>query len=151
MREKFQQIPEPLQKQILFRMASGVIALIMVFVVLVYSRDVRFLIPGILFLLISMGSAASLYDRCLQHKYVVIDGTCAEIERTGIRKRIKALYLRNEIYTIKLMGIRRVKNILVGDVLRVYIADSTAVYEMDGNQVICSYLALTKAPKPGID
>ena len=47
----------------------------------------------------------------------------------------------------KTVGVRRIKNLLSGDQLTIYVADDAAVYEIDGYQVICNYLAIEKAPK----
>ena len=74
-------------------------------------------------------------------------GTCSEIERVPLRRRIKALYLRNDRHNIKLMGVRRIKNLVVGDSVTVYIADDAAVYEIEGYQVVCNYLAIEKGTK----
>lgn len=97
--------------------------------------------------ILCFGAAASLYDRCLQGKFVAVTGTCSEIERVPLRRRIKALYLRNDRHYIKLMGVRRIKNLVVGDSVTIYIADDAAVYEIEGYQVVCNYLAIEKRTK----
>ena len=61
------------------------------------------------------------------------------------------MYLRSETQTIKLAGIRNIHNLTVGDTLTLYVSDSTAVYEMDGTMILCSYLALSKVPVKRID
>ena len=147
MKEKFLSIPEMLRKQILLRFAGTGIGLAMLLIVLAYRGDWRFLIPCISLSLLCLGSAASLYDRCLQKKYVAVEGTCTEIERVPLRRRIKALYLRNDKHNIKLVGVRRIKNLMTGDQLTIYVADDAAVYEIDGYQVVCNYLAIEKVPK----
>ena len=96
MKEKFLHIPEALRKQILLRLGGTGIGLVMFFIVLAYRGDWRFLIPCIVLSLICLGAAISLYDRCLQGKFLAVEGTCSEIERTPLRRRIKAIYLRND-------------------------------------------------------
>lgn len=147
MKEKFLSIPEVLQKQILLRLGGTVAGVAMLVIVLAYRGDWRFLIPCIALSILCCGAAASLYDRCLQGKFVAVTGTCSEIERVPLRRRIKALYLRNDRHNIKLMGVRRIKNLVVGDSVTFYIADDAAVYEIDGYQVVCNYLAIEKGPK----
>lgn len=147
MKEKFLSIPKVLQKQILLHLGGTVAGLAMLVIVLAYSRDWRFLIPCIALSILCCGAAAALYDRCLQGKFVAVTGTCSEIERVPLRRRIKALYLRNDSYSIKLMGVRRIKNLVVGDSVTFYIADDAAVYEIDGYQVVCNYLAIEKGTK----
>ena len=60
------------------------------------------------------------------------------------RKRIKAIYLQTEEHQIKLVGVRPVRNLIVGDTLNLFVAENTPVYNTDGCNVICSYIALSK-------
>lgn len=147
MKEKFLSIPEVLRKQILLRLGGTGVGIAMLVIVLAYGGDWRFLIPCIALSTLCFGAAAALYDRCLQGKFVVVTGTCSEIERVPLRRRIKALYLRNELHNIKLVGVRRIKNLVIGDSVTVYMADDAAVYEIDGYQVVCNYLAIEKGTK----
>ena len=147
MKEKFLSIPEVLRKQILLRLGGTVAGVAMLVIVLAYRGDWRFLIPCIALSILCFSAAASLYDRCLQGKFVAVTGTCSEIERVPLRRRIKALYLRNDRHDIKLMGVRRIRNLVVGDSVTIYVADDAAVYEIDGYQVICNYLAIGKGTK----
>ena len=147
MKEKFLSIPEVLRKQILLRLGGSGVGIAMLVIVLAYEGDWRFLIPCIALSILCFGATAALYDRCLQGKFVVVTGTCSEIERVPLRRRIKALYLRNELHNIKLVGVRRIKNLVIGDSVTVYIADDSVVYEIDGYQVVCNYLAIEKGTK----
>lgn len=147
MKEKFLSIPEVMRKQILLRLGGSGVGIAMLLIVLAYEGDWRFLIPCIALSILCFGATAALYDRCLQGKFVVVTGTCSEIERVPLRRRIKALYLRNELHNIKLVGVRRIKNLVIGDSVTVYIADDSAVYEIDGYQVVCNYLAIEKGTK----
>lgn len=147
MKEKFMRVPEVLRKQILVRLGGTGVGIAMLLIVLAYRGDWRFLIPCFALSLICCSSSISLYDRCLQGKYVIVEGTCTEIERVPLRRRIKALYLRNDQHNIKLVGVRRIKNLIVGDSVTIYVADDAAVYEIDGYQVVCNYLALEKGAK----
>lgn len=144
MKETFLQIPEPLRRQVLLRCCGCVFGIAMFILVLGYHGDWRFSIPCVILSLISLGSAAALYDRCIQDKYVIIEGVCTDIEKVTLRRRVKAIYLRNDQFNIKLLNTRKIKNLIVGDAVTVYVADNTAVYEIDGCKVICSYLAMIK-------
>jgi len=145
MKEKFMQIPAPLRKQIWLRLTGAGLGAAMLLIVLIYSSDWRFMVPCAVAAVLCLGNAALLYDRCVRGKYVVITGVCTEIERTGIRKRIKALYLQTEEHNIRLVGIKPIRNLSVGDTLTVFMADNTAVYNMDGCNVICSYITMSKS------
>ncbi|MBQ9167181.1 MAG: hypothetical protein IJX67_02075 [Oscillospiraceae bacterium] len=151
MKEKFLSIPLPLQKQILLRLGGSGIGLATLLLVLSHRSDWRLMLPCIALIVLCVGSTLSLYDRCVQSKYVAVTGDCVEIEKSAWRRRTKAIYLRNDQYSIKLAGVRKIKNLIVGDQLTVYIADNTAVYEVDGYHVICNYLAIEKAFPLGKD
>lgn len=144
MKEQFMQIPAPLQRQILTRLSCTVPGAAIFFIIMAYHGDWRLLLPCLIFSVICFGAAAALFRRCALRKFVVITGTCTEIEKTSLRGRIKAIYLRSGQNTIQLMGIRKIRNLVIGDAVTVYVADNTAVYDWEGCKVICSYLALTK-------
>lgn len=144
MKEKFIQLPAPLRKQILLRCVGAGLGAAMLLIVLIYSRDWRFMVPCAAVAALCLGSAAFLFDRCVRGKYVVISGLCTEIERTPIRKRIKAIYLQTEEHQVKLVGIRPIRNLIEGDTLNLYVAENTPVYNADGCNVICSYITLEK-------
>ena len=56
----------------------------------------------------------------------------------------KAIYLQTPEHTIRVVGIKPIRNLSVGDSLTLYVADNTAVYSMEGCSVICSYIAMIK-------
>ena len=145
MKEKYKQIPQPLRKQILLRCAGAGLALAMLLFVLVYSRDWRFFIPCVVAAVLCIASAALLFNRCVRGKYVVITGICTEIERTSIRKRIKALHLQTEEHHVRLVGVRGLRSLSVGETLSLFVADNTPVYSVEGSNVICNYITLSKA------
>lgn len=147
MKEKFLCIPAPLQKQILLLLGGCVAGLVMLLFVLSYGGDWRFLIPCVALSVLCFTGAASLFDCCLQQKYVVVEGACIEIERTLLRRRIKAICLRSDSHNIKLVSIRKLRNLTVGDTVRIYVSEDDPVYEIDGSQVICHYLAIEKGVK----
>ena len=145
MKEKFMQIPQALRKQIWLRCGGAGMGAAMLLMVLIYSTDWRFMVPCAVAVVLCLANAALLYYRCIQGRYVEISGGCTEIERSGIRKKIKAIYLQTPEHTIRIVGIKPIRNLSVGDSLTLYVADNTAVYNMDGCNVICSYIAMTKA------
>ena len=145
MKEKFMQIPQALRKQIWLRCGGAGMGAAMLLMVLIYSTDWRFMVPCAVAVVLCLANAALLYYRCIQGRYVEISGGCTEIERSGIRKKIKAIYLQTPEHTIRIVGIKPIRNLSVGDSLTLYVADNTAVYNMDGCNVICSYIAMTKS------
>lgn len=147
MKDIFLTFPEPLRKQILLQCAGGGFGIAMFLILLVYGCDWYFLFPCAALVIVSLSGATSLYDRCRQERYVTIEAACTEITRTPFRRRIKSLYLRSEQYTIKLVGVRNICGLAVGDTLTLYVSDNAAIYEMDGSMILCSYLALSKVQR----
>lgn len=145
MRERFQKIPPILQKQILIRLAGSALGVIMVALVLAYRGSFQFLLPGIMTTLIFLALAASLFIRCSEGAYVVIKGACEEIERSSLRKKIKAIHIRCDDKAVKIVGqLNRLRNLHVGDSIEAYLSDSAPIYEHDGIYVVTSILAIRK-------
>ena len=139
MKERFRNIPAPLQKQILqraFGMAIGIA--IMIFA---GKEDIVLLLPGIAALLMFLVSACSLTIRCLDGNYLILRGQCFQIERSFVRKNIKAIYLKVQNHTVKLRC-QLPRRIAVGDQLTIYISNDAPVYEEDGCQVLFHILAI---------
>ena len=139
MKERFRNIPAPLQKQILqraFSMAIGIA--IMIFA---GKEDIVLLLPGIAALLMFLVSACSLTIRCLDENYLILRGQCLQIERSFVRKNTKAIYLKVQNHTVKLRC-QIPRRIAVGDQLTIYISNDAPVYEEDGCQVLFHILAI---------
>ena len=147
MKEQFLTIPKPLQKQVLLRLAGGVLGLILFILILIFYKDWRFWIPCVILSVMCLASAGTLFYRCVFGKYVVVEGVCTDIDKTLIRRRIKAIYIRNDSFLIKIVNAKRIKNLSIGDIVTVYVADNSAVYDVDGTKVICYYLAMTKGER----
>ena len=150
MKNQFQKIPSVLQKQIMVRLAGSGLGIVMLVLVLAYQGSIQFLLPGIAITFIFHASSFLLFDRCSKGKYVVIRGTCEEIEHSGLRKRLKAVNIQCDEKSVKIVGqLLRLRNLRIGDNLEVYIADSTPVYEHDGVYVITNILAVRKGNREG--
>ena len=147
MKEQFQALPKPLKKQILIRIAGAILGLFLFILVLIFYKDWRFWIPCVILSVMCLASAGTLFYRCVFGKYVVVEGVCTDIDKTLIRRRIKAIYIRNDNFSIKIVNAKRIKNLSIGDIVTVYVADNSAVYDVDGVKVICYYLAMTKGER----
>lgn len=148
MKETFLKLPAPLRKQILLRLAGAGLGVAMLLLVLAYGGTWQFMLPCVIGAVLGLGSAFLLFDRCAKGKYIRIHAVCTDMEQTAIRRRIKALYLLSEDHRIRLVGIRPIRNLKIGDALDLYLADNTAVYEADGHKVICNYITLVRATTP---
>lgn len=94
MKDKFRQFPQVLQKQILIRLTAGIVSLLMLVIILLYRGGIELMFPCIGFSSIFFISALQLYARCDEKNYVVIKGTCTEIEKTGLRRKVKDIYVK---------------------------------------------------------
>ena len=147
MKKAFLEIPRPLQKQILLRLLGAVLGLFLLILFLIVYKDWRFWTPCVILTVMCLASAGTLFFRCVLGKYVVVEGICTDIDKSLIRKRIKAIYIRNDQFSIKIVNAKRIRNLSIGDTVTVYVADNCAVYDVDGVKVICYYLAMTKGER----
>ena len=144
MKNAFLQIPRPLQKQILLRLLGAILGLFLLILFLIVYKDWRFWTPCVILTVMCLASAGTLFFRCVLGNYVVVEGICTDIDKSLIRRRVKAIYIRNDQFSIKIVNAKRIRNLSIGDTVTVYIADNSAVYDVDGMKVICNYLAMTK-------
>ena len=145
MKDKFRQFPQVLQKQILIRFMAGIVTLLMLVIILLYRGGLELVFPCIGFSAIFLVSALQMYVRCDEKKYVVIRGICTEIEKTGLRRKVKDIYVKEDQFTVRIVRpTMKLRSLNVGDRITIYLADNAPVYEMDGCKVICNTLAVEK-------
>lgn len=145
MKDKFRQFPKVLQKQILIRLTAGIVSLLMLVIILLYRGGLELMFPCIGFSSVFFISALQLYARCDEKNYVVIKGTCTEIEKTGLRRKVKDIYVKEDQFTVRIVRpSMKLRSLNVGDRITIYLADNAPVYEMDGCKVICNTLAVEK-------
>ena len=145
MKDKFRQFPQVLQKQILIRLTAGIVSLLMLVIILLYRGGLELMFPCIGFSSVFFISALQLYARCDEKNYVVIKGICTEIEKTGLRRKVKDIYVKEDQFTVRIVRpSMKLRSLNVGDRITIYLADNVPVYEMDGCKVICNTLAVEK-------
>ena len=71
-----------------------------------------------------------------------LQGECVQIETTGLRKRIRFIYLALEQGIVKVSVRHRIRKLVEGDIVTIYVAEQTPVYEKEGVYIISSYYAL---------
>lgn len=147
MKELFKSIPKPLQKEIFLRLVGMILGIFLFILFLILYKDWRFWLPCVILSVMCLVSAGTLFFRCVCGKYVVVEGVCTDIDKSLLRKRVKAIYIRNDQFSIKIVNAKRIRNLSIGDTVTVYVADNSAVYDVDGMKVICYYLAMTKGER----
>lgn len=109
-----------------------------------FIPDWNLIVPCILFTIACLVSGWVLWEKCVCHKYVVIEGTCTGIEQSRYRRHICAVYILSDDHDIEIITPMAIKNLTIGDAVTIYVAENTPIYEIEGCKVICSILAITK-------
>lgn len=96
MKERFKQLPEPLQQQMIRRFAIAIVFVLLFFITLFGFWDVYLFLPCLLFAGFFIVNALRLFYTCIRGDYISVSGTCVQVETTAIRKRVKSLTLEYE-------------------------------------------------------
>lgn len=128
MREKFEKIPPPLQKQIIMRCGAALVSLLLMVVFLLLEGNLYLSLSVLLFFAFYGFSALQLLYRAVTDQIVVIRGHCTGLEKTPMRRRIKTLYLWSDPHTVKIQIAGKLRNVDEGDIITVYTATGTPVY-----------------------
>ena len=137
MKERFKQLPEPLQQQVIRRFAVAIVFVLLFFITLFGFWDVYLFLPCLLFAGFFIVNALRLFYTCIRGDYIS--------ETTAIRKRIKSLTLEYEEEAPRLLTVsthERIKRLSVGDTVTIYLSEKTPVYSRDGAYLIYGYYAV---------
>jgi hypothetical protein len=142
MLHEFKQLPEPLQKQTLTRLALGVLFLILFAVTLASSGDIYLWLPSVGAALFFTITAIMLHMQAAQGSYVIIDGECADVILTSFRRHSKYLILNTDSCKLRVYVHNRRRYLPVGASVRIFVSNKTPIYEQNGAKVLYTYLAL---------
>ena len=143
MKNVFKQIPEPLQKQILFRLCGGIGILFLTITFLYSTLDFFSVLACAAIVLLCFISSISLFRRAIIGDYVVINGECQEVSLTAVRKRTKMITLQTDGgQKLQVMIKQRLKKVATGSKVTLYVAANMPVYEKGDALILHSYLAI---------
>ena len=142
MKEWFCQLPAALRIQILLRTCIGAVAAILFAVIWVYSREFTFALPCLILAVFLFVNGAVMAYHIFIGSFICIHGVCTMVETTGIRKRIKSIIADFDGKRVVIPVKQRIRQVLPGKNITVYLSDKTPVYEKDGDYYIYSYYAL---------
>ena len=145
MKERFKQLPEALQKQIIIRFAAATLFSLLFVIILILHGDAYLYIPCLLFAGLLIANTTLLQYNSLNGNFVSVSGLCTHIETTTFRKRIKSITLEYEGEKDKLLTIyvkERIRRLKVGDTVIVYLSEKNPVYTRDREYWINSYYAI---------
>lgn len=142
MRERFEKMPQALQKQVLFRFGGSVLLWVLFIIILSSFRDIYLILPCLLLAGYLTGSSIWLFYQSVAGNYMHLQGECIRLETIGIRKRVRSLHLALEQGIVKISVRQRIRRLSEGDTVSIYVAEKTPVYERDGIYIISSYYAM---------
>lgn len=142
MKDKFKNLPEALQWQILSRFAGGVGFLLLFIVIVIFYRNVYLLLPSLFFMTLLIVSGAVLLYNSIKGNYVNVAGICENIEVTGIRRRVKKITIKLEENSLTISVRHRIKKLKVGDTVIVYLSVKTPVYPTANGYDTFNYYAM---------
>lgn len=142
MKDKFKNLPEALQWQILSRFAGGVGFLLLFIVIVIFYRNVYLWLPSLFFMTLLIVSGAILLYNSIKSNYVSVAGICENIEVTGIRRRVKKITIKLEENSLTISVRHRIKKLKVGDTVIVYLSVKTPVYPTANGYDTFNYYAM---------
>lgn len=142
MKEKFRNIPTALQRQIVFRGMGGLLFFILSMILLGSVRDWYLIFPCFLCGVFLLISGFWLLYQSVKGNYMRLQGECTRIETVGLRRRIRFIYFILEEGVVKIPVQHRIRKLTEGDIVTIYVAEKTPVYEKDGMYIISSYYAM---------
>lgn len=86
----------------------------------------------------------TLRDKVLKDRVIIIKGEVVEIEQSKFFKRTKSISFTWEEKKVRIITHKKVKNIVVGDMIAVYIADKEPIYYYNDDYVLSNYYAFEK-------
>lgn len=140
--QEFKRMPEPLQKQILIRLGLGALFFVLMTALMFAVRDIFLWLPCAVAAVFFITAAFLLYRKVVLGEYVTVNGECAEVGLTVIRRRIKHLVLQTDAGRVKVLLRGRLRKFSSGVSVSLFVANNTPIYEQDGLQVLYSYLAI---------
>lgn len=141
-KERLLQLPGALQRQIVIRAGLGLVSGVLFVGIILYTGKIIFCLPCLILTLILIVNSAALLYNCSEGKYVVVKGKCAEVERTGVRKRVKSLRIAAEDKELTVYIPYRLNVPAAADMITVYLPENAPVYEKDGGYCIFNFYAL---------
>ena len=143
MKNKLRLLPVPLQNLLIYRVALAILALGASLALAVFLHDVHFALPGLILCVTMLVSASLLYRLLIQGRYLALRGTVLNAEQTMIRKHTKVIILEAEGKALRIQLRNRHMKVAQGDIVALYLADTTKLYPWRGMHQLSSYLAIS--------
>lgn len=136
-------LPDILKKQMALRAGTAMIAFFLFFITVILADDLILALPCMLFGIFMIVKGTILFYNCIAGNYLEINGVCTDVEKTGFRKKIKALTIKAEDKLLKLSIHYSLKNVSIGDNITVYMSKKTQLYYKDGSYIAGDFYAVS--------
>ena len=143
MKNKLRLLPVPLQNLLIYRVALAILALGASLALAIFLHDVHFALPGPILCVTMLVSASLLYQLLIQGRYLALRGTVLNAEQTMIRKHTKVIILEAEGKALRIQLRNQHMKVAQGDIVALYLADTTKLYPWRGMYQLSGYLALS--------
>lgn len=137
------QLPEALRTQLLIRVGSGTVAMLVFFVVLLMTGEFTFALPCLILSVFLFVNCWTLLRSIIIGSYLCVSGPCVEVEKVGFRRRIKSITVRLGEKLVVVPIRRRINKLSPGTTVTLYVSEKTPVYEKDGLCHIYEFLAIS--------
>lgn len=141
MLKKFKTLPAPIRSQLAVRFWLGIAFLAAFLCILVFTRDLILSFPCLVISVFLLVNCALMFFRGMRNRYVAVSGVCTDAERTHILKQVKYICMQVGEMSVRFPVRKRLKRLAVGDVITLYLPESSRVYEKDGGLVLFDYYA----------
>lgn len=144
--KKMKELPEPIQRQILIRFASGGCVALAAVIFSAAYRDITFL-PVLIIGAALVISGLRVWDKAGKGAYLMIQGVCKQIETTRMKKQIKTILISAETKSgdtvrLKVHTRRRKNSAWIGCAVEVCMDRTAALYDQEGVYLVEKYLYL---------
>lgn len=143
-------LPEPITRQILLRFGGAAILLILSVILGIAYNEFSFTLSAMLISIVLIAMGFHIMYKAGKDEYLVIKGTCRQIEKTSVRKRIKSIIIcadpsstvddREVLMRLQLRKKRTA--IWEGCRIEIYLDKQATLYERDGLHVVDRFLSL---------
>jgi len=141
LKERFSALPGALQKQIMIRLGISMTGLILFVIILIFTWEFLFCLPCMIMAVFMGINGTSLFLTCAEGKYVVIRGTCINVEKAPLSRRVKSIAIAYDDVPILIPVKHKLKAPLPGDLIIIYMPEKAPVYDRDGGYHIHDYYA----------
>lgn len=143
MKNKLRSLPIPLQDLLIYRVALSILALSTSLALAFFLHNIHFALPGLILCVTMLVSATLLYRLLMQGRFLALRGTVLHVEQTMIRKHTKVIILEVEGKALRIQLRNRHMKLAQGDMVALYLADTTKLYPWHGMYQLNTYLALS--------